>query len=104
MSNQQKLTALKRWSDIMKRSDDLLAPVIDVLDLRPEGPVTTALWITQDALTKATAELVGDHAEWLNWFAADNELGAKGMEAGPDGQLRSIKTLEDLLWVIEVTA
>lgn len=103
MTKSQKLATLQRWAGTMKRGDNLLAPVIDVLDLRPEGPVTTALWITQDALTKATAELVGDGAEWLNWFAADNELGAKAMEAGPLGKERPIKTLEDLLWVIEVT-
>lgn len=104
MTRDQKLAALQRWATTIEAGEGMLNPVIELLDLRPEGPITSALWLTQDALTKATADLVGDQAEWLTWFIADNEMGAKAMEAGPVGQLRAIKTLEDLLWVIEVTA
>ena len=104
MTQDQKLAALRRWATAIEAGEGMLNPVIELLDLRPEGPITSALWLTQDALTLATAELVGDKAEWLTWFAADNEMGTKAMEAGPVGQLRPIKTLEDLLWVIEVSA
>jgi len=104
MTRDQKLDALKRWATAIEAGEGLLNPVIELLDIRPEGPITTALWTTQDALTKATSDLVGDLSEWLTWFIADNEMGAKAMEAGPVGQLRPIKTLDDLLWVIEVSA
>lgn len=104
MNRDQKLAALRRWAAALKASNSLIDPVIELIDLRPEGPITTALWTTQNALTEATSELVGDQAEWLAWFASENEMGAKAMEAGPQGNLRSIRTLADLLWVIEVTA
>lgn len=104
MTQTKKLTAIRRWATAMEAGDGLLAPVIDVLDLRPEGPITTALWLTQDALTKATSELIGDDQDWLAWFAAENDMGAKAYEAGPAGAVRPIKTLDDLLWVIEASA
>ena len=104
MTKSQKLVTLQLWADVMKQGDDLLAPVIDVLDLHPEGPITTALWTTQNALTKAVAQLVGDSAEWLSWYAEENGMGTKAMDAGPLGKERPIKTIDDLLWVIEVAA
>lgn len=36
--------------------------------------------------------------------ALENDMGRKGMEAGPAGQLREIRTIGDLLWVMEVEA
>jgi hypothetical protein len=102
--NPTKLAALQRWAEAMTKADQMMGPIIDLLDLRPEGPVTTALWLTQDALTAATADIVEDEAQWLQWHHADNEMGAKAMEAGPKGDMRPIKTLEDLLWVIGVAA
>ena len=104
MTHDQKMAALRRWAAALKASNSLIDPVIELVDLRPEGPITTAVWTTQNALTEATSELVGDQAEWLSWFSAENEMGSKAMKAGPQGSLRCIRTLEDLLWVIEVTA
>ena len=40
--------------------------------------------------------------EWLDWWAFECDFGAKPKQAGVVGQeMREIRTLEDLLWIIE---
>lgn len=94
---------LAAWYLNITKTNALLAPVIDALDLPPESPVCAALFQLQGALTRATAELLDDSAEWLEWFHLDNEMGAKALEAGPGNgaPLRPIRTLEDLAQVME---
>lgn len=94
---------LADWHRNINETDELLAPVIDALGLPPESPVCAALFQLQGALTLATAELLDDSAEWLEWFRLENEMGAKGLEAGPGNgaPLRPIRTLEDLAQVME---
>lgn len=104
MTPEQKLAALTRWQEAMERSDVTIDPVVSLLQLQPESPVCDTVWRLQSALTAATADLVGDCGEWLNWYALENDMGRKGMEAGPAGQLREIRTIGDLLWVMEVKA
>ena len=48
------------------------------------------------------AALIGDTKEGLDWFIYENECGEKGHEAGFEGNMRSIKTAEDYLWLVEV--
>ena len=104
MTPEQKLAALTRWQEAMELADSTIDPVIDLLQLHPESPVCNTVWRLQSALTAATADLVGDCGEWLSWYALENDMGRKGMEAGPAGQLREIRTIGDLLWVMEVEA
>ena len=94
---------LTDWHRNITETDELLDPVIDALQLEPESPVCTARAQLQGALTRATAELLDDSAEWLEWFHLDNEMGAKGLEASPgkDVPLRPVRTLEDLAQIME---
>lgn len=101
MNRDQKLAALKRWQDAMERADATIDPVIQLLQLQPESPICDAVWRLQSALTAMTADLVGDCADWLSWYALENDMGRKGMEAGWSGFEREIRTLDDLLWLVE---
>lgn len=94
---------LTAWHRNITETAELLAPVIDALDLPPESPVCAALHQLQGALTLATAELLDDSAEWLEWYHLENDMGAKAMEASPGhgAPLRPIRTLEDLAQVME---
>ena len=101
MSPEKKLAALKHWQQAMERADATIDPVIDALKLQPESPICDAVWRLQSALTAMTADLVGDCGDWLSWYAMENDMGRKGYMAGPKDAEREIRTLYDLLWLVE---
>ena len=88
----------------MVKADDTIRPVIDALALCGEDPITNTVWQLQGDLTRAYAALIDDAFEPLSWFARENDMGRNGMQAGAAGETRPIRTAEDLLWLIEVTA
>lgn len=55
----------------------------------------------QGALTESVQSQM-DWADWLSWYAYINGMGSKGLEAGPKGATRPIRTLDDLLWLVEL--
>lgn len=104
MTNIEKLALLREWSVKMETADLLIDPVTACLGLSAESPIHQAVWTLQDAYTNAVGKLVGDEGRWLNWFAYENDFGRKAMEAGVKGDMRPIKDLDDLLWVMGVEA
>lgn len=101
MNQAQKRAVLQRWHDRIVESDELIEPVIDALQLSPESPVCAAVWSLQGALTESVQSQM-DWADWLSWYAYINGMGSKGLEAGPNGATRPIRTLDDLLWLVEL--
>lgn len=104
MTNTKKIQLLAEWQARIQTADRLIEPVAEVLGLSPESPIHVAVWSLQNAYTRSVAQLVGDQAEWLDWYASENDFGRKAMNAGPVGANRPIATLDDLIWVIEVEA
>lgn len=104
MTREQKLLHIQAWHDAMTKADDTIQPVIDALKLCGEDPITNTVWQLQTDLTRAYAALLDDAFESLAWFAYENDMGRNGMQAGAAGEMRPIRTVEDLLWLIEVTA
>lgn len=104
MTREQKLLHIQAWHDAMTKADDTIQPVIDALKLCGEDPITNTVWQLQTDLTRAYAEILDDALESLSWYASENDMGAKGREAGIGSDVRPIRTAEDLLWLIEVTA
>ena len=104
MTREQKLLHIQAWHDAMTKADDTIRPVIDALKLCGEDPITNTVWQLQTDLTRAYAALLDDAFESLAWFAYENDMGRKGMQAGAAGETRPIRTVDDLLWLIEVTS
>lgn len=104
MTREEKLQWLETWQTEIQQSRAKFKPLSDLLKLSHESGPEIAFYGMHDAYTKAVAELVGDEVEWLFWHWLENDFGAKGMPAGPVGKTKPIKTLEGLLWLIEVTA
>lgn len=104
MSHAQKLAILQNWATRIIETDALLEPAVEALGLPPESPICTAIWSLQGALTQAVQAQLQDAADWLEWHHHENQLGARELEAGPKGNTRPIRTLEDLLWVMEAEA
>lgn len=96
-----KLEVLQRWEKAIKQADDHFDALTNLMGIHPEGQTLSAVYAMQDALTKATAELVGDSHEWLVWYWTENDMGARGHQAGPEGCMRPIRSLQDLIWLID---
>jgi len=95
-----KLKAMQVWEQVTKAVDKQFGDFEKLFGF-VESPFTDALFRMQSEYTEAVAKNVGDASDWLNWYQFDNDMGAKGYEAGIEGGTREIKTLEDLLWLIE---
>ena len=104
MTSEQKLAHLQAWHDAMTKADTNIQPVIDALALCGEDPITNTVWQLQSDLTRAYAEILDDAFESLSWYASENDMGRGGMEAGSGSDVRPIRTVQDLLWLIEVSA
>lgn len=101
--HQRTVAALQRWIDAMQAADEHFDSLTDIMGLEPEGPTCTAVYALQGALTAATADLVGDSVQNLEWFWTENGMGSKAQPAGPVGAFRPIRTSEDLAWLISVS-
>lgn len=91
---------IEEWQKAIQRSDALMLPAVNALRLPPESPPWVAVQALQATLTTVCAALVDDKYEWLVWYWQENDMGARGHEAGPTGNTRPIKTIDDLLWLI----
>lgn len=100
----RKLAILTRWQKAIEEADAHFDPVVEMLRLDPENRVCRAVWRTQEALTATTSDLLDDGREWLGWFWLENDMGRKGLDAGTVAEKRPIRTLEDLIWVMEVAS
>lgn len=95
-----KLKALRVWEQVTKAVDKQLSD-LEMLFGFTESPFLDAIFRMQSEYTESVAKNVGDTSDWLNWYQAENDMGAKGYDAGFGEDMREIKTLEDLLWLIE---
>lgn len=100
----RKLAILTRWQKAIEEADANFDPVVAMLGLIPESPLIDAFWCTQSVLTATTSDLLDDGNDWLAWFWLENDMGRKGLMAGSEAVKRPIRTLEDLIWVMEVAA
>lgn len=102
MTPAQKLAALKRWADAIDTGRKHCDALDEAMGLSPESKTRAAFYDLMEALTKATAELVGGTMGNLDWYWMENDMGARGHTAGVVGDMREIRTLDDLLWLVEV--
>lgn len=95
-----KLKALQVWEQVTKAVDKQFGDFEKLFGF-VESPFTDALFRMQLEYTEAVAKTVGDEDECMMWYQFDNDMGAKCLKAGIEGDMREIKTMEDLLWLIE---
>ena len=63
--------------------------------LEVEGRLQNAIWSSIETVISFL-----DPEGWIMWYILENDYGAKGYEAGYTGDLKPIKTPEDLLGII----
>ena len=84
---------IKRLIDSIDSHEKVTTP----MQLIPESPIHTSF----DGAVKMAIEGFEYSAQhWIDWFIYENDMGKKGHEAGFDGVLKSIKTVEQLVELI----
>jgi hypothetical protein len=94
------LVLLGEWQAHAAAVEKMMTGIKTSIGLEIGGPLFDTVWGIFNAYTSALAVEVGDLGQWLEWYSAENEMGARGMEAGYDGQTTPIKTLDDLYELI----
>jgi hypothetical protein len=82
--------------------DSQLDALSDVIGVVHESPFIAAVFRMQDAAISA----VDDEGGSVAWFVYDNQFGIKQLKATPDADkypMRPIKTVEDLLWLLQLS-
>lgn len=90
----------KTLASMMKQSDRL-DKATDWLMIAPESPLLDSQGRTEGSLIEALGILANDQDDWVSWYVYECSYGRAPMEAGPEGEMRLIKTVTDLRWIIE---
>jgi hypothetical protein len=85
-----KINEIKRFSgeiDILNAHLRAIAP----------GAICEFGGVFLDNYIRLLSEMVGDDDNWISWYVFDNDLGMRKMEAGYDGHVVKITSI-DMLW------
>lgn len=88
------------WEAQRIAMDAQIAALEAVAGKNPEGPLVTCLGNLFATYTETLDELL-DAGDWLQWYWIENDGGKVGLEAGYDGDVSKIRSLDDLCRLIE---
>jgi hypothetical protein len=94
------LALLTDWQKHHAAVQKMMDGIKTSIGLDSDGPMFDTVWKLFDAYTGALAVEVGDFDGWLEWYQAENDMGARCYAAGYDGKLRKVKTLAHLYGLI----
>lgn len=100
MTVDEMLPILQRWHDDVTAVESVMQRLADLTGMTPESCLSGAIYGALDSLTESVSRIVGDECEWLAWYWIDREMGSKGLDDGLPTDMREIRTLKDLAWVI----
>lgn len=105
-----KLKLLEEWQQVMQESEAVLAALEKVVGSY-DGPIRHCIYTMQSRYTDALSIAIQDNAvgvssTWLQWYAFENEFGAKALMASPNSKNKpkKIRALKQLLALIEASA
>jgi len=97
--NKEKMinSVIDRYSEI-----ELISKAVkNLFGGEPESRFVSTIWKVFDTLVNHTSAAIGDEDDWLSWYVFGNDCGRDRMKAGFDVDLRKIKTVRDLIWLID---
>jgi len=104
MTKAEKLELLRRWLERMKKADAIVVKLSGLIGSSTEGPLKMAIFDLQYGYTRAVSLAIEDHHEWCEWWAFDNDMGKRGLQAGATATTtRQVKTMAQLLTLIEAS-
>lgn len=102
LADREKMSLLLAWQEHYDSQINMIDEMENLFGSMAESRLFTAIWRTFWEYTRVLSQLLEDHAQWLEWYARENEFGQKELSAGFDGEFRKIKNFGDLLWIIEL--
>ena len=95
----------EKWNFVKEALDSIDAAskaqvvACDLINL--DGAFMESVYKVEGFLVESLALLVGDKSDLLYWFVYENNFGEKGLKAGLENDMKTIKTLDDLRALIE---
>ena len=97
MTQREMTNLIQPWINRGKAVEAIVEDAKRLIGADPESPIIRELYGTFGALTKSTAERIGDQEGWLEWFAWECEFGRKPKEVEfPDGEILMVVGASDL--------
>lgn len=99
----QSLDLLERWLADYRRLEELFLRLKPLTGGSPENELHSTSWRTFDHYNSAVSALVGDKAEWLDWFLFDTPKAGRvptTAKAPSWKKPRPIRTVRQLLTLI----
>lgn len=104
MTRDEKLALLRAWIDRHDALNEHWESLCRLTGATTDSHLGEAVWAAFSGYTEALELALGDPFDSLKWHWLENQMGDRGHVAGIEGDMREINTVEDLLWLIEVTA
>ena len=101
ITKERRAHLIREWAKRIAAIEAAHADLCRLTLAAPESPLIDAGLRIAESYTHATSELVGDTNGWLTWYWLENEMGAKALAAGRDPEIVPVRTVEQLIEIIE---
>ncbi len=101
MTREEKLKLIETVIQQYKECEEVLNDLGKYIGCDPDSLLFKAVYGTLETLIKSTASQIGDDCVLLGWFIYDNGCGKLAHLGGYYGNVRPIRTPEDLVDLIE---
>jgi hypothetical protein len=92
---------LAEWQSLQKPFAAAYEAFEKLTGADPDCELLSPMFALWEAYTAATAELIGDAGEWLEWYEYQCHMGERPSAVTfPDGREMTIETLDDLAELI----
>lgn len=85
----------------LKISQQNIFQLSEFTGISDESEVFKPFYTLCDLMIEAISILIDDNQEYILWFVFENDFGKSEKKAGNKGDLREIKTVANLRWLIE---
>lgn len=96
-----KKEAVEKFIKIHKQKKLLIDKLQELFGFTDSVMLYDTLFAMEDFSIELVEEIVDDKEKWIEWFVYENDCGEKELEAGRQDNLKKIKTVDDLLELIE---
>lgn len=101
MNTKEKIKLVEEWQKAHTALDVELHVVLSVFKAAPECDLAGAIHKMQAVATKHLSALIGDKAEWLDWYACENHFGTKLLYGVVDGKKMKARSVKEIVKIIE---
>lgn len=101
MKNSEIEKRIEELVQLKKELDEVYENLYTLTNLSPESKLVSVMYKPLDKYMILLQECINDNVGWINWFVWDNNCGERGLEAGYTGNMKPIKTVNDLIMLIK---